>query len=155
MSPDTSLSCSSSRMDSGRGKLDCHRLAYSYAACQLRLLLAGAAGASRFRHVDVEVAGGVGMLELNRGVMDAEPGGQHVAQALGDELAFGSGYIQNADVAGERLALRAEAPDVHVVHFANALHAEHGGRYLLQVHPLREAFEQNVGRIADDAGCRP
>src|SRR2546426_2952314 len=74
----------------------------------------------RFRHVLVKIAGRVGVLKLDGGMGDAELARERLTDSLRNPLAFGGGHVENLDVAGKRVRLRSQAPDVDVVDFAHA-----------------------------------
>ena len=108
-----------------------------------------------FRHVAVKVTGRVGVFELDGGMGDAESAGQDLTQSLADSFSFGSRHVQDLDVAGKRVRLSAQAPDMNIVDFANARNFQHGIRDPFQIHSLGEALQQDVGRFRNDAERRP
>ncbi len=64
-------------------------------------------------------------------------------------------HIGNADVAGKRVQIGAERPDVNVMHFLHALDAQHRSRHILQTNIAREPFQKNVPAFSQYARAGP
>ena len=94
--------------------------------------------------------GAVGDLELDGRVVDAEVVAELVVQAFQDGFAFSERHLDDLHVAGERVGLRGEAPDVEVVDVEDAVDSLHGRADVAEVDGARGAFEQDVQRLADD-----
>src|SRR5215472_17372830 len=97
----------------------------------------------------------VGMLELNRGVVDAEVPQKPFLHIPQDALARRRWNVGNGNVAGERMSLRANAPDMEVVNVVYTLNRTDRQLNLLQLHSARCAFEKDVERLADNTESRP
>ena len=57
-----------------------------------------------------------GMFELNGGVVNLKSGDQHLPDIAQYALTGGGRNIGNADMAGERVGVGADAPDVQIMH---------------------------------------
>src|ERR1035438_9882505 len=95
------------------------------------------------------------VLELDGGVMNVEARPKLVANLAQQGLAFGGAHVGDADVAGERMSIAADAPDVQIVDVVDSGDGANGGFDALQFHAARRAFEQDVEALADDADGRP
>src|SRR5579863_1713183 len=107
------------------------------------------------RHIAMEVAGSVGVLKLDGGVIDPVGGVERLADALADAFALRGWHVEDANVAGESVGTRTKAPDVDIVNLAHSVHAEHHASDVREVETFGRALEQNVGGIADDADGAP
>ncbi len=77
-----------------------------------------------FGHVQAGVRGKAGTFELDGGVADLKFAGEHIADLRQNLFAFFHVHIGNAYVAGERIEVGAERPDVNIVNFLDAFHAQ-------------------------------
>src|SRR5579863_2740646 len=103
----------------------------------------------------MKVARRVRVFELDGAVMDVEVALEDFTDVASDPLALGGRHVEKTEMAGERRVARAQAPDVHVVHFAHARNTQDGPGHVLQAHAFGEALEQNVRRVGDDADGGP
>ena len=67
-----------------------------------------------------------GILELDGGVVNVEAGCQHAVHTAQDGFALRGRNVFNIDVAGERVAVRADAPDVYVMNIVHAINGIDG-----------------------------
>src|SRR5207302_2176623 len=91
------------------------------------------------------------MLELNRGVVNAKLHRQtlfHVAQYC---LTCRWWNVGNSNVAGKRMHLRADAPDMEIVYIPHTVHLFHCIRQQVHAYPLRSTFQQYIERLANNA----
>src|SRR5262249_56497735 len=72
-----------------------------------------------------------------------------------DAFAGGGGDVGDGDVARERAAFRADAPDVEVVDVVDAVDPANGGFEFVKFHATGGAFEQDVHGLAQDAKGGP
>jgi hypothetical protein len=80
------------------------------------------------------------MLELNGGVADVEALTQNIVDPPQDGVALRWRHVVNQHVATECARLRAQAPDVQVVHIDHALDAAQLLGDILQFQPLGQAL---------------
>ena len=80
---------------------------------------------------------------------------QYVIQLHQNTFAFRWRDISDGYVAGECVALRAETPDVKIVHIQNALDSFHAGADLVELDAARGSFEKNVEGFTDDIDAGP
>src|SRR5215510_6749343 len=95
------------------------------------------------------------MLELNRRMEDFELAAQPLIYIAEDPLTRGRWDVIDADVAGERVNLRADTPDVQVMHVPYPGNPGNLVCYLVHPEPTRHAFEKDVQGLANDAEGRP
>src|SRR5262249_10416436 len=95
------------------------------------------------------------MFELNGRMDDLELAAQPLIYIAEDPLTRGRWDVIDADVAGERVNLRANAPDVQGMHVSHA--GDPGNLVCNLVHPepARHALEKDVQGLANDAKGRP
>ena len=84
------------------------------------------------------------VLELDRRMVDAEVVQQALLHVAQDALADRRRNVCDRDVARERVALRADAPDVKIVDFVDSFDRADGRLDLFQLHTAWRAFEQNL-----------
>src|SRR5271168_2353778 len=95
------------------------------------------------------------MLKLHGCVVDVEfLFGQRVYFEE-DAIALRWRNVVDGYVAGQRMALRTEAPDVKIVDVEDALDGFHSGANLAEREAARGAFEQNIQCFADDVDRTP
>src|ERR1700722_1886070 len=95
------------------------------------------------------------VLELDRRVVNLEvmmQAGFHVAQ---NAFADRGRDVGDRDVAGERVSLRADAPDVQIVNVVDAVDRTDGGCDTFQLQTAWRAFEQDIQSLTHDAVSRP
>ena len=97
----------------------------------------------------------VGDFELDGGVSDLEAIAQGTFDIRQNIAALGHGHFGDGDVAGERMRLRAEAPDMEVVHVEDTIDGGHGLANFAELQVAGRAFEQDIQRLANDAGRTP
>src|SRR5690349_13484455 len=95
------------------------------------------------------------VFELDGGVVNAEVVAQLLFNVAQNALAGGKRNVRDADVAGEGMAVGADAPHVQVVNVVNAFNGSDGGGYLFQFHAEGGAFQQDVETFAGDAEGGP
>jgi len=95
------------------------------------------------------------VLELDRGMVDAEIAEQTLFHFAQDAFADRRRNVGDRNVTGERVSLRSDAPDVKIVHVIDSADGADGGLDLLQLHAARRAFQKNVERLAHDAEAGP
>jgi len=64
-------------------------------------------------------------------------------------------HIGNARVKAESVVSGTQRPDVYVVDFLHALHGEDGASDFFDAHLSGAAFQENVGRLAENADAGP
>src|SRR5262249_30502401 len=99
--------------------------------------------------------GEAGAFELDGDVVDGEGVVELKADTAEDGFALVHVHIGDAGVATERIEVAAERPDVYVMHFHHAGHAENRAGNFFHFQILRAAFEQKVPGCAQDADARP
>lgn len=92
------------------------------------------------------------VLELERGVVDAEAVAQNRIDAVEDAIALRRRDVGNGDMAGERVGVGAEAPDVKIVDVHNAFDGGEGGADIDEGKAAGSPFEEDVQRFTDDGG---
>ena len=95
------------------------------------------------------------VFKLDGGVADREMVAQHVIELDQDAGALRRRNVGNGDVAGERMAVRAEAPYVQIVDVDDAFDGFHAGADFTERNAARRAFEQDVEGFANDADAGP
>jgi len=95
------------------------------------------------------------MLKLNGGVADAKVLAEQMIELDQNACALRRGNIGDRHMTGQSARLRAEAPDVQVVHIDHALDGFHAGANFSDGAIARRAFEQDVERFAHDADAGP
>jgi len=111
--------------------------------------------ASGRRHVRPGFGGQACALELDRAVSDLEFMRQDFAYASENLLTVFHVHVGNADVAGERVQIRAERPDVDVMHLHDTVNPQQGGGDFLEVNFPRQTLEENVAAFAQNSGAGP
>src|SRR5208337_3079791 len=95
------------------------------------------------------------VFQLDRRMVDAKPLAEFFVDLAENGVALRRRHVRNLDVCREGVILRSDAPQMQVVHVADAGNRPHRGLYCFQVDAARGALEQNVQRLADDAYARP
>src|SRR6185437_3851275 len=93
--------------------------------------------------------------ELNGGVLDVESLAESMIDVFQNAAAFGRGNIENGHMAGQRVEVAAEAPDMQIVDTANAGNDLNGIANVGQGKIVRRAFQQDIQRLAHDRQRRP
>ena len=94
----------------------------------------------------------IGDFYLDGGVVDAKVVAQLMIHAGQDGFAGGEVHLDDLYVAGERVALGAEAPNVQIMYVDHAFDLRHCRPNLAHVQVLRGALEQDVQAFR--ARCR-
>jgi len=95
------------------------------------------------------------VFELDGGVDHAEIMLQDFFHVTENAFAGRGRDVGDGDVAGERVAFRADAPDVQVVDVIHALNLANGRFDVIEPHAARSAFQQDVHGLAQDADRGP
>src|SRR5215475_2991596 len=95
------------------------------------------------------------MFELNRCMKDFELAAQPLIYIAEDALTCGRWDVIDADVAGERVNLRADTPDVQIMHVSHPGNPGNLVCHLVHPEPARHALEKDVQGLANDAKGRP
>src|ERR1700733_3449998 len=95
------------------------------------------------------------MLELDRGVINAEALMQAAFHIAKNSLTDGGRNVGDGDMAGKRVRLRTNAPDMQVVNVVDAFDRAYGGCDPVQLHSPRSSFEQDIQSLAHNAVSRP
>ena len=91
------------------------------------------------------------VLELDGGVVDVELFPQLRLYPAKNGLAFRRRDIGDSDMAGERVAVAADGPDMQVVDIVHSRNAGDFPGQSFQVKPLGRALQQNVQRLAENS----
>src|SRR5437764_13988095 len=91
------------------------------------------------------------ILKLNGGVMAVEIGSQYLIYVAKNGLTLRGRNIFNADVAGECMSVRADAPHMHIMNVVHAMNGTDVRDNLFDVHAGGDAFQQYIQRLPDDA----
>src|SRR5579864_4024870 len=108
-------------------------------------------GLNRVRHDVTGFVRQAGALELNGDMRDVEIFFELGANRLQNFFAFVHVHVRDAHVAGERHQIRPNRPDMNVVDFLHALDAQDGTRHGLELNSSRQAFEQDVAGLLQEA----
>src|SRR3974390_2671257 len=95
------------------------------------------------------------VLKLKGGVADLEMFAKDMIELDQDAGALRWGNVGDGDVACEGVGVRAEAPDMEVVHVDDSFASFHAGANLAERDSAGSAFEKNVERFAYDAEAGP
>src|SRR5215475_14592977 len=95
------------------------------------------------------------MLELHSGVVDAVAIQQEFPNFAQNTIAFRRGYVVDGDVRGERAGLRAQAPDMEIVHIEHTVNGGERGANLRYGKAARCALKQDVEGLAHDGDGAP
>src|SRR5437899_559454 len=106
-------------------------------------------------HEITSAAGQTGALKLDGGVGDAKFFSEALANISQELFALLHVHVWDANVAGERVQVGAERPDVDVVDLLDAGDAQDGVGHFLEHHIPGQAFEQDVSGFFQDAVARP
>src|SRR5437870_6116626 len=107
------------------------------------------------RHEETTAAGQTGALKLDGGVGDAKFFSEALANISQELFALLHVHVWDANVAGERVQVGAERPDVNVVDLLDARDAQDGVGHFLEHHIPGQAFEQDVSGFFQDTVARP
>src|SRR6185369_12780528 len=95
------------------------------------------------------------VLELDGGVRDMKTIGEHGVESLENGIADGEGNVLDEDMATECVSAGAEAPDVQVVDVQNPFDGAHPGDHLGEADAPRQAFQQDIQRLANNVPSTP
>jgi len=95
------------------------------------------------------------MLKLDCRVLNVELAAQSPIDFFENPRAFGWRNISDRHMAGQRMRLRSETPDMQIVNVFNTLDFLEHRSDLVQGKPSRCSFEQDIQRFFHDANRRP
>src|ERR1041385_4064498 len=95
------------------------------------------------------------VFELNGGVIDTKAIAQLVPNLQQDALAGGRRNVSDADVAGKRVRIRADAPHMQVMDVVYPGDGGEGGGNVFQFHAAGRALQQDVKALAHYAKGGP
>src|SRR5581483_997162 len=95
------------------------------------------------------------VLKLDRGVMNSKLTGKHLTDPLANSFTLRSRHVEDVNMTGECIGARSQAPDMNVMNSSYSGNSKHRLRDAVQAHSLGKAFQQDIGRIRDDAESGP
>src|SRR6266568_3602672 len=95
------------------------------------------------------------VLKLDGRVDDLKVLSQDMAKLDQDAGTFRRWNVGDGHMASEGVRVRAETPDVQIVHIDYAFDVFHAGTNLMQRNAARRAFEQDVQGLADNIQAGP
>lgn len=94
-------------------------------------------------------------LTLNGGVVDVKAICQGAFDTVKDAAALGQEHLVDSDVAGERVRVGAQAPDMKIVHVEHTRDGLHGEPHLGEIDGMGGAFEKDIEGLANDSHRAP
>src|SRR5579872_214774 len=91
------------------------------------------------------------ILKLNRRVVNVKPGREDLLHAAQNGLALRGGNVFNADVAGERVSIRPDAPHVNIMDIVHAGNSADAGYDFFHGHSVGNPLQQDVERLLDNS----
>src|ERR1700747_2589897 len=89
------------------------------------------------------------VLELNGSVVDIEAVVQDAIDVAQNGLALRRRHVLDQHVTAQGMRLRAQAPDVQIVHVTDPRRLPDGAGYFRELQSLGQPFQQNVERILE------
>ena len=90
----------------------------------------------------------LGVLELDRGVINPEPLPERAGDLLEDAPALRGRNVSDGDMAGQGMGLRTETPDMEIMHVFHPFDRLQGMTDLCDRNAARRALKQNIEGLA-------